>query len=115
MKKTDDLLLIQSNLYELDKGKLSMSSKRKLPGTPLIKLDAEHFGTVKDFNSRFANIPDILELSHFTVSGDVQFGYDVSLRGTVIIVAHPGNKIDIPSASVLQSSVVSGNMKILNV
>lgn len=62
-----------------------------------------------------ANIPDILELSHFTVSGDVYFGYDVTLKGTVIIVAHPGNRIDVPSKSILQSSVVSGNMKILNV
>jgi UDP-N-acetylglucosamine pyrophosphorylase len=35
---------------------------------------------MKDFNSRFASIPDILELSHFTVSGDVSFGYNVSLK-----------------------------------
>lgn len=57
-----------------------MSAERKLPGTPLVKLDALHFGTVKDFNARFASIPDILELSHFTVSGDVAFGYNVSLK-----------------------------------
>ncbi len=115
VKKTDDLLLIQSNLYELYKGKLSMSNKRKLPSTPLVKLDAVHFGTVKDFNARFASIPDILELSHFTVSGDVSFGFGVSLRGTVIIVAHPGTRIDVPSGSTMQSAVVSGNLKVLSI
>jgi UTP--glucose-1-phosphate uridylyltransferase len=47
VKKTDDLLLIQSNLYELRNGMLSMSPHRKLPSTPLVKLDAMHFGTVK--------------------------------------------------------------------
>ncbi len=81
VKKTDDLLLIQSNLYDLQRdGTLVMSSKRKLPGTPLVKLDAEHFGTVKNFNERFASIPDILDLSHFTVSGDVTFGHNVSIK-----------------------------------
>lgn len=29
---------------------------------------------------RFANIPDIIELDHLTVSGDVTFGRGVSLR-----------------------------------
>jgi UDP-N-acetylglucosamine pyrophosphorylase len=35
---------------------------------------------VKDFLSRFANIPDLLELDHLTVSGDVTFGRSVSLK-----------------------------------
>ena len=115
VKKTDDLLLIQSNLYDLHAGRLLMSPLRKLPTTPLVKLDAAHFGRVKDFNARFRSIPDILELTHFTVSGDVSFGFGISLRGTVIVVAHPGSQIDVPSGSVLQSSVVSGNVKILNI
>lgn len=29
---------------------------------------------------RFENIPDMLELDHLTVSGDVTFGKDVSLK-----------------------------------
>jgi UTP--glucose-1-phosphate uridylyltransferase len=112
VKKTDDLLLIQSNLYDLKNGKLSMSPLRKLPTTPLVKLDAKHFGKVKDFNARFKSVPDILELSHFTVSGDVSFGLGITLKGTVIIVAQQGNRIDVPSGSVVQSKEVSGNMKI---
>lgn len=30
--------------------------------------------------SRFATIPDLIELDHLTVSGDVTFGRGVSLR-----------------------------------
>lgn len=33
---------------------------------------------------RFANIPDIIELDHLTVSGDVTFGRGVSLRVSFI-------------------------------
>jgi len=35
---------------------------------------------VKEFLSQFATIPDLIELDHLTVSGDVTFGRDVSLR-----------------------------------
>jgi len=35
---------------------------------------------VKEFLSQFATIPDFIELDHLTVSGDVTFGRDVSLK-----------------------------------
>ena len=35
---------------------------------------------VQDFLKRFENIPDMLELDHLTVSGDVTFGKHVSLK-----------------------------------
>lgn len=38
------------------------------------------FVQVKDFLHRFASIPDMLELDHLTVSGDVTFGKNVTLK-----------------------------------
>lgn len=35
---------------------------------------------VKDFLARFQNIPNILELDHLTVSGDVTFGTNITLK-----------------------------------
>ena len=35
---------------------------------------------VKEFLGRFATIPDIIELDHLTVSGDVRFGKKVTLK-----------------------------------
>ena len=35
---------------------------------------------VREFLKRFATIPDLLELDHLTVSGDVTFGRHVSLK-----------------------------------
>jgi UTP--glucose-1-phosphate uridylyltransferase len=37
----------------------------------------------------------------------------VVLRGTVIIVANHGERIDIPSGAILEDNVVSGNLRIL--
>merc|ERR1712025_627098 len=114
VKKTSDLLLVMSNLYSLDHGGLIMSPKRMFPSTPLVKLGENNFKKVSDFLSRFGSIPDLLELDHITVSGDVTFGKGVSLRGTVIIIANHGDRIDIPAGAVLENKIVSGNLRILD-
>ena len=38
------------------------------------------FYQIKDYLHRFASIPDMLELDHLTVSGDVTFGKNVTLN-----------------------------------
>jgi len=114
VKKTSDLMLVMSNLYSLKNGSLVMSPQRMFPTTPLIKLGDNHFSKVKEFLNRFANIPDMLELDHLTVSGDVTFGRNVSLKGTVIIIANHGDRIDIPSGACLENKIVSGNLRILD-
>lgn len=39
---------------------------------------------IAQFQKRFKKIPKIIELDHLTVTGDVYFGRNVTLRGTVI-------------------------------
>ena len=51
VKKTSDLMLVMSNLYELKSGSLLMSEKRQFKTTPLIKLGDEHFTTVIESTS----------------------------------------------------------------
>lgn len=85
VKKTSDLLLVMSNLYSLNNGSLVMSPQRMFPTTPLIKLGDHHFSRVQEFLQRFANVPDIIELDHLTVSGDVTFGRGVSLKVNIYI------------------------------
>ncbi|XP_038221253.1 UTP--glucose-1-phosphate uridylyltransferase isoform X1 [Zerene cesonia] len=114
VKKTSDLLLVMSNLYSLSHGSLVMSPQRMFPSTPLVKLGDKNFAKVKEFLNRFATIPDLIELDHLTVSGDVTFGRGVSLKGTVIIIANHGDRIDIPSGAVLENKIVSGNLRILD-
>ena len=79
---------------------------------------------------RFGSIPDLLELDHLSVSGDVTFGkqvgvshcmsvitnhsLQVSLKGTVIVIANHGDRIDIPAGSCLENKIVSGNLRIMD-
>lgn len=113
VKGTSDLFVVQSNLYTVARGQMVMNPARPFPTVPLVKL-GDQFTHVEKYLSRFTNIPDILELDHLTVSGDVTFGSDVTLSGTVIIVANHGSRIDIPSGSRLENKVVSGNLRILD-
>lgn len=52
----------------------------------------------------------MLELDHLTVAGDVSFGRGVILRGTVIIVANEGAKIELPDGTILENKLVSGEL-----
>jgi UTP--glucose-1-phosphate uridylyltransferase len=113
VKTTSDLVIIMSNLYSLKQGFLEMNPQRSFPTVPLVKLGTS-FTKVKDYLARFASIPDILELDHLTVSGDVTFGRKVTLKGTVIIIANHGDRIDIPSGAILENKIVSGNLRILD-
>jgi hypothetical protein len=44
------------------------------------------------------------------VTGDVYFGRNVTLRGTVIVVANEGQRIDIPDGCILENRLLSGNL-----
>jgi UTP--glucose-1-phosphate uridylyltransferase len=113
VKSTSDLFIVQSNLYELENGFLVMNTKRPFPSVPLVKL-GEEFKKVSDYQKRFKDIPNIIELDQLTVSGDVTFGSGVELRGNVIIVANHGSRIDIPSGAILENKVISGNLRIVD-
>ena len=54
----------------------------------------------------------MVELDHLTVAGDVTFGRNVILRGTVIIVANEGAKIELPDGTILENKLVSGNLQL---
>lgn len=114
VKKTSDLLVVMSNLFTMAYGTLKMNPARTYPSLPVVKLGDQHFMKVREFLSRFDSIPDMLELDHLTVSGDVTFGKHVSLKGTVIIIANHGDRIDIPAGSCLENKIVSGNLRILD-
>lgn len=113
VKSTSDLLLIQSNLYSLINAFPSLSLSRPFGTIPVINL-GNYFKSISEYEKRFRKIPDILELDHLTISGDVYFGENVTLKGTVVIVAPQNSRIDIPSGSILENKVISGSLTILD-
>ncbi|KAF8893994.1 UTP-glucose-1-phosphate uridylyltransferase [Infundibulicybe gibba] len=109
VKNCSDLLLLTSDIYSLSHGQLVVSEERQFGTSPVIKL-GEHFTKIQDFRQRFKDIPSIIELDHLTVAGDVYFGRNVTMRGTVIVVANKGQRIDIPDGCILENQLISGNL-----
>ncbi|KAI3628781.1 UGP1 [Malassezia furfur] len=113
VKSCSDLLLITSDLYRLEHGKLVMNPSRMFSQTPVVKL-GDTFKKVANYQKRFKSIPEMIELDHLTVQGDVVFGRNIVLRGTVIIVANEGNKIELPDGAVLENKLITGNLAIID-
>ncbi|QPG76125.1 UTP-glucose-1-phosphate uridylyltransferase [Brettanomyces nanus] len=111
VKTSSDLLLVKSDMFNLRHGTLVLDPAR-FGGSPLVKLGSK-FKKVSDFQKRIPHMPKVIELDHLTVTGDVYFGRDVQLKGTVIIVCSDGQKIDIPNGSILENVVITGNLQIL--
>ena len=112
VKTCSDLLLVKSDLYTVKHGQLQMNRARFGGESPLVKLGTD-FKKVSDFQKRIPSIPKILELDHLTITGAVNLGRGVQLKGTVIIVATEGSTIDIPPGSILENVVVQGSLRLL--
>ena len=82
VKKTEDLLLVQSNLFNLEGGRLVRNEERKIPHLPEIKF-GNPLDKVEEFQKCFSTIPDLLELESLEVSGKVCFKGATSLKGKV--------------------------------
>jgi UTP--glucose-1-phosphate uridylyltransferase len=90
-----------------------MDKSREFGGTPVVKL-GDNFKKVANFEKRFKSIPNINELDHLTISGDVWIGKGVRLAGTCILVANEGSKIMIPDGTNLENKLVTGNLNIID-
>jgi UTP--glucose-1-phosphate uridylyltransferase len=81
VKTTNDLLVVRSDVYELDDESRVVAKREKLP---LVDLDSKHFKLLNDFEERFpSGPPSLLQCDRLTVKGDVRFGRDVVVRGAV--------------------------------
>jgi UTP--glucose-1-phosphate uridylyltransferase len=98
VKTTDDLLALRTDAYEL-------TPDYRLRGrAPLIELDPDHFKLLADFEQRFPHGPPSLkECERLTVKGDVWFGRDVTVRGSVTIEQEGDAQLRIEDGTVLES------------
>jgi len=91
---------------------LVINPNRMFQNTPVIKLGG-YFKKIQQFQNRFKKIPTIIELDHLTVTGDVYFGRNITLCGTVIIVANEGHQIHIPDGTRLENRMICGNLNLI--
>ena len=100
VKTTNDLLVVRSDVYELDDESRVVAKKDRLP---LVDLDSKHFKLLNDFEARFpSGPPSLLQCDRLTVKGDVRFGKDVVVKGTVEISSSGSEQRVIDDGALLQ-------------
>jgi len=99
VKKTQDMLAVMSNAYELGED-FVLRLHRSRAVAPMVSLSS-NYDDVKAFHARFKHIPDMLNLDALTVIGDVWFGARVVLKGTVEIRAKSGESLHVPDGALI--------------
>jgi UTP--glucose-1-phosphate uridylyltransferase len=85
VKTTEDLLALRSDAYVLtDDAGVELAPERD--GTPpVVDLDDDHYKLLRDFDERIPDAPSLVECERLAVEGDVTFGREVVVRGSVTV------------------------------
>jgi UTP--glucose-1-phosphate uridylyltransferase len=97
VKTTNHLLVVRSDAYDLaDDWTVQLADGRTT--IPVVELSGE-FKLLRDFEERFpSGPPSLIEADRLEVEGDVHFGRDVTVKGTV----HVDGPAEIPDGAVLE-------------
>jgi UTP--glucose-1-phosphate uridylyltransferase len=101
VKKCNDLLLLWSDVYELDEAYLPRlaAACRTLP---LVTLDDAYYALIGDLRLRFPyGSPSLIAANSLSVKGNVHFGRAVTIRGDVRIEHNGPDPLYIPDNAVL--------------
>jgi UTP--glucose-1-phosphate uridylyltransferase len=103
VKTTNDLLVVRSDTYVLtDDARVVVAPERRAPALPLVELDSDHFKLLRDFEARFpSGPPSLVECERLTVEGDVLFGADVRVRGSVTVEQRGHDQLRIDDGATL--------------
>ncbi len=87
VKKTNDLLTIWSDVYELN-DQYQIVLKRGLDKAPIVELDDRFYGKIDDLQKHFpAGAPSLNDCKELKISGEIFFGEDVICEGRVSLKA----------------------------
>jgi UTP--glucose-1-phosphate uridylyltransferase len=103
VKTTNDLLVVRSDAYVLsDEFHVELAPERgDIP--PIVDLDSRFYKLLRDFDARFpAGPPSLRACERLTVVGDVCFGRDVVVRGSVAIEHTGEEQLQIEDGTLLE-------------
>ena len=104
VKSTGDLLLVQSNLFSLERGTLKRGPAAETASLPRIDLK-DPLNDLKEYQQRIPVPPDIMDLESLELQGQVRFNGKVTLKGNVRLISNK-KSIRIPKGAVLVDKVV---------
>jgi UTP--glucose-1-phosphate uridylyltransferase len=102
VKTTDDLLVLRSDVYGLSDQLAVEPAAGRADDLPFVELDKRYYQLIEEFERRFPDGPPSLrEARRLVVHGDVTFGADVVIRGSVKLNERDATRIE--PGSVLES------------
>ncbi len=91
VKKTDDLLKVRSDAYELAEDfSMKLAVDNRTHNHPYITLDKRYFKLIEDFEKRMQDTPSLKRCDELEVLGNVYFGTDVTILGSSKIIGSEG-------------------------
>ena len=104
VKNTSDLLLVQSDLYKLERGTLKRDLAAKITSLPKVQL-RDPFDDLKEYQKRIPVSPDITSLETLELEGQVTFKGEATLKGNVRIISKK-KSIKVPKGAIIEDEVV---------
>lgn len=92
VKKTNDLLLIWSDVYKINCD-YQIVLTEGLETAPTIELDEEYYKTVEQLKTHFKEVPSLIQCNSLKIVGNVHFGKDVAIIGDVVIKSEEKERI----------------------
>ncbi|EAY19069.1 UTP--glucose-1-phosphate uridylyltransferase family protein [Trichomonas vaginalis G3] len=105
VKSCNELLLVRANVYIMEGSHFVRNPARKIADLPSIQL-SQIYQHVEDFEKRFPEAPDMVDLVKLHVDGDVFFGKNIKLVGNVDIQIPAGQTLTIPDGKVLKDCTI---------
>lgn len=102
VQTTADLLAVRSDAYMLIDGAQVELARQRAGRPPVIELDPRFYKPLPDFEARFpTGAPSLVGCDRLTVIGDVRFGRNVIVRGSVVIKQRGSGQLTIEDNAVL--------------
>lgn len=112
VKKNNDLLILMSDVYELNPDYTLRLSPNRVVGPPrrppLVELDERFYQYIGDLKQRFPyGAPSLIGCTELRLEGDVHFGRNVVLRGAVTLTnADSGAPLQVPDGARVEGAGV---------
>jgi UTP--glucose-1-phosphate uridylyltransferase len=107
VKTCDDLLGLRSDAYVLtDDFRVVPNPARRL-GALVVRLDPRYYKRIDDFEARFPHgAPSLLHCEGLSIEGDVRFGREVAVVGSVRVVNQAQEQLTIADGTTIGSDIV---------
>lgn len=104
VKKTSDLMMLQSDLFVKEGARLVRNPDRTHSSLPVIEWDAP-LDQLDEYAKRIPQVPGLLHLESLEVRGNVWFRGKATLKGRVRLISH-GKPLSVPDGAVLDNQTL---------